>query len=321
MTNPIIIAFGCDEGYSKHVAVVMQSILANATTEERHEFHILTMNLSLDAENRLVEITTRKKATVRIHRVNAARLSGFPTVSLPLEAYLRLLLPDLLPEYEKILYLDADLIVMDSLSKLWDFPIGDSAIGGAIDSISIFKGDGILKHFKALQLPEHHIYFNSGVMLLNLEVLREMQLLEVVKEWVQKYPNLMPFSDQDVLNALFVGKVSYFDLRWNLQVPLIAPIKLGWKCSREHVQAVSDPAIVHYVTARKPWRKEFKLPYQSLYFEYLAQTPWKEESLNPVAFHLMWHRWREEIDWLHTLVMSKIRRLLGRRFILSNDSE
>jgi lipopolysaccharide biosynthesis glycosyltransferase len=321
MANPIVIAFGCDEGYSKHVAVVMQSILANATTEERHEFHILTMNLSLDAENRLLEIATRNNATVRVHRVNALSLLGFPTASLPLEAYLRLLLPDLLPEYEKILYLDADLIVMDSLSKLWDFQIGDSAIGAAIDSIAIFRGDAILQHFKALQLPEHHIYFNSGVMLLNLKVLREIQLLEVVKGWAQKYSNLMPHSDQDVLNALLPGKVSYFHLRWNLQAPLIAPIKLGWKCSKEHVKAVSDPAIIHYVTARKPWRKEFKLPYQSLYFKYLAQTPWKEEALNPIAFDLVWHRWREELDWLRTLVMSKIRRLLGRRFILSNDSE
>jgi lipopolysaccharide biosynthesis glycosyltransferase len=321
MPNPILIAFACDEAYSKHVAVVMQSILANAKIEERHEFHILTMNLSLDAENRLLEIATLSKATVRVHRVNPQRLAGFPTASLPLEAYLRLLLPDLLPEYEKILYLDADLIVMDSLSKLWDFPIGDSAIGAAIDSIAIFRGDVTLKHFKALQLPQQHIYFNSGVMLLNLKVLREIQLLEVVKKWAQKYSNLMRHSDQDVLNAILVGKVSYFDLRWNLQAPLIAPIKLGWKCSKEHVKAVSDPAILHYVTARKPWRKEFKLPYQSLYFKYLSQTPWKEEALNPIAFDLVWHRWREELDWLRKLVMSKIRRLLGRRFILSNDSE
>jgi lipopolysaccharide biosynthesis glycosyltransferase len=319
MSNPISIAFGCDEGYSKHVAVVIQSILANATTQDRHEFHILTMNLSSDAEKRLLEVTTRGKATLLVHRLSAKLLEGFPTASLPLEAYLRLLLPDLLPEYEKILYLDADLIVMDSLSKLWDFSIGDSAIGAAIDSIAIFRGNAILEHFKALQLPEQHVYFNSGVMLLNLKVLREIQLLEVVKAWAQKYPDLMPHSDQDVLNALLVGKVSYFDLRWNLQVPLIAPIKLGWKCSQEHVKAVSDPAIVHYVTARKPWRKEFKLPYQSLYFKYLAQTPWQEDTLTPIAFDLVWHRWREELDWMRKLLMSKLRSLIGRRFILSDD--
>ena len=319
MVNPIIIAFACDEGYSKHVAVVMQSILANATMADRHEFHILTMNLSLDAENRLVEIATRGKATVLVHRVDARLLGGFPTASLPLEAYLRLLLPDLLPEYEKILYLDADIIVMDSLSKLWDFSIGHTAIAAAIDTIAILKGSSILEHFKSLQLPDRHVYFNSGVLLLNLKSLREMQLLEVVKEWTQKYSHLMTYSDQDVLNIILAENVSYFDLRWNLQAPLIAPIRLGWKCSQEHENAVADPGIIHYVTTRKPWRKEFRLPYQSLYFKYLAQTPWKDDAIAPFTADIFWQRCQEELEWGRKLVMSKIRRLIGRRFILSDD--
>jgi lipopolysaccharide biosynthesis glycosyltransferase len=319
MVNPIVIAFACDEGYSKHVGVVMQSILANATMADRHEFHILTMNLSLDAENRLLEIATRGKATILVHRIDASLLAGFPTGSLPLETYLRLLLPDLLPEHEKILYLDADLIVMDSLSKLWNFSIGTNAIGATIDTIAILKGAAILDHLKALQLPEQHVYFNAGVLLLNLKVLRDLRLLEIVKEWTQRYLSLMINSDQDVLNAILAGSVSYFDLRWNLQAPLIAPIKLGWKCSTEHVKAVSDPGIIHYVSYRKPWRKEFKLPYQSLYFKYLAQTPWKDDEIDPFTADLVWQRCQEELEWRRKLVMSKIRRLIGRRFILSDD--
>jgi lipopolysaccharide biosynthesis glycosyltransferase len=320
MANPIVIAFACDEGYSKHVAVVMQSILVNAAIEDRHEFHILTMNLSSDAENRLLEIATRGNATVLVHRLKVERLAGFPTASLPLETYLRLLLPDLLPEYEKILYLDADLIVLDSLSNLWDFPIGDKAIAAAIDSITIFRGT-TLEHFKALQLSDEHSYFNAGVLLLNLEVLREMQLLEIVKKWTAEHADLMINSDQDVLNVILAGNVSYFHLRWNLQAPLIIPIKLGWKCSQEHEKAVADPGIIHYVSYRKPWRKEFKIPYQSLYFKYLAQTPWKEDALDPFTADLIWQRCLEELEWSHKLVMSKIRRLIGRRFILSNDTK
>lgn len=318
MTSPISIAFACDEGYSKHVAVVMQSILINAASEDRHEFHILTMNLSLDAENRLLEVATLGKATLHVHRLTAERLAGFPTASLPLETYLRLLLPDLLPEYDKILYLDADLLVLDSLSTLWSFPIGDKAVGAAIDTLTILKGTA-LKHFKALQLPDRHLYFNAGVLLLNLNLLREIQLLEIVKEWTAKHADLMINSDQDALNAILVGNVSYFHLRWNLQAPLIAPIQLGWKCSQEHVKAVSDPAIIHYVTNRKPWRKEYKLPYQSLYFKYLAQTPWKDDALAPFTADLFWQRCQEELEWGRKLVMSKIRRLIGRRFILSDD--
>ena len=320
MNDPILIAFSCDEGYSKHVAVVMHSILVNAAPEDRHEFHILTMNLSLENENRLSEIATRGKATIRVHRVDAERLKGFPVSSHPLEAYLRLLLPDLLPEYEKILYLDADLLVLDSLYKLWDFSLGDSAVGAALDSMTIFKGAG-LEYFKAARLPQEHLYFNSGVLLLNLKVLREIKLLETVKEWTAEHSALMVNSDQDVLNVILAGNISYFHLRWNLQVPLIAPIKLGWQCTQEHTTAVAAPAIIHYVTDRKPWRKEFKLPYQNLYFKYLVQTPWKEDALDPFTAELIWQRCLEELEWSHKLVMSKIRWLIGRRFILSDDAE
>ena len=321
MANPILIAFACDEGYAKHVAVVMQSILANATVTDRYEFHILTMDLSLNAESRLSEIASHSNATTIVHRVDPIRLAGFPTGSLPLETYLRLLLPEILPEYEKIIYLDADLIVMDSLAELWDCPIDDNAIAAAIDTITILRGEQILSHFKALHLPEEHVYFNAGVLLLNLKVLREIQLLEKVKTWVSKYADLMINSDQDVLNVVLAGRVKYFHLRWNLQAPLIAPIQLGWKCSKDHINAVSNPAIVHYVTNRKPWRKEFKLPYQSLYFKYLAQTPWQEDDLAPFTTDLIWQRCQEELEWSHKLVVSKIRRLLGRRFILSDDPE
>lgn len=320
MTNSISIAFACDEGYSKHVAVVMHSILVNAATEDRHEFHILTMNIGSEAENRLREIATHGKATIFVHRVDANRLIGFPVLSHPLEAYLRLLLPEILPDREKILYLDADLLVLGSLSNLWDFPIEQKAVAAAIDSMTIFKGSA-LEHFKALQLPAEHLYFNTGVLLLNLKVLREIKLLETVKEWAAEHSDLMIHSDQDVLNVILAGNISYFHLRWNLQVPLIAPIKLGWQCTQEHITAVSDPAIIHYVTYRKPWRKEFKLPYQNLYFKYLAQTPWKDEAPQPLTFDLAWNRFIEELDWSTKWIKSKLRSLIGRNFKLAEDNK
>jgi lipopolysaccharide biosynthesis glycosyltransferase len=311
MINPISIAFACDEDYSKHVAVVIQSILANAAMEDRHEFHILTMDLSSDAENRLLEIATRGNATLLIHQVDAKRLAGFPETRHTLNTYLRLLLPEILPDDDKILYLDADLMVFSSLQELWTFPIGANAVAAAIDSMAVLQGTA-LDHFKSLQLPKSHVYFNCGVLLLNLKILREIQLLEQVRTWTTEHSNLMVHGDQDVINVILSGKVAYFHLRWNLQVPLIDPVRFGWSFTQEQTDAVSNPAIIHYVTNRKSWLREFKLPYQSLYFKYLAQTPWKDEPLPPVTFDRFWQRGLEELDWIYKLGMSKVRKILGR---------
>jgi lipopolysaccharide biosynthesis glycosyltransferase len=315
MANPISIAFACDNGYAKHVAVVMQSIIVNSAPEDRHEFHVLTMGLTQESESRLLEIVTRGRATMHVHRLDVKRLTGFPETRHTLNTYLRLLLPEVLPEQEKIIYLDADLIVRGSLSQLWDFPIGNNAIAAAMDSMAILRGTTV-EHFKTLQLPESHLYFNAGVLLLNLKVLREIQLIDILKEWATEHSNLMIHGDQDVLNVILVGKVAYFHLRWNLQVPLIDAVQFGWRYTPEQAEAVADPIILHYVTVRKPWRREFKLPYQNLYFQYLAQTPWQAEELQPLTFALGWQRCREELSWAYTWARSKARQSIGRTPVL-----
>ena len=273
----ISIAFACDENYSKYVAVVMQSIFARAAARDRHEFHILSLNLSAYAQTRLLEVATGGNAALYVHRLTKDRVAGFPVTDLPLETYLRLCLPDLLPEHDRIIYLDADLLVLDSLSALWNHALEGKAIGAAIDTLSVLKGNA-LDHFKALQLPDRHSYFNAGVLLLDLKMLRELKLLERARLWAAEHSALMTYNDQDVLNVLLAGRVSYLELRWNLQVPLIDLFKLGYRCSPEHVDAVAAPGIIHYVTSRKPWRSEFKLPYQSLYFKYLAAIVDRDEQ-------------------------------------------
>lgn len=310
--SPITIAFACDDNYAQHVAVVMQSIFANAAPEDSHEFHILTMGLLPDTENRLQLVAANGGATITIHRISEDKLSSFPEQRQTLNAYLRLFLPEILPSHERILYLDADLVVFTSLSKLWQSSLNNSAIKAVPDSMTYFQGSA-MEHFRSLNLDSHsNFYFNSGVLLLNLAELREFRLLEMVLHWMVDNANLVFHSDQDALNALLVGKVGSLHPRWNLQVPLIDPVCFGWGCTQQQAEAVANPAIVHYVTGRKPWFRQYKLPYQELYFQYLAQTPWKDDPLPSYTFSHRLQRLGEELDYSYRWSRSEIRRLLGR---------
>jgi UDP-glucose:(glucosyl)LPS alpha-1,3-glucosyltransferase len=149
-------------------------------------------------------------------------------------------------------------------------------------------------------------------MLLNLEFLRKFQLLKKVLDWVPDNAHLMGHSDQDALNAILIDKVSYLHVAWNLQIPLLYPVRFGWGSTQELVEAATKPAIIHYVTGRKPWFRQYKLPYQDLYFQYLAQTPWKDDPLPPYTLHQRLQRLSEELDWCYKWSRSEVRRLLGR---------
>lgn len=309
--TPITIAFACDEKYAQHVAVVMKSIFAHAEPNDRHEFHILTMDLTSKSKERLEEVAIEGKGTLVFHKLDSKYLKGLPESRYTFNAYLRLFLPKIIDDLDKILYVDADIIVLDSLAELWNIPLKACPIAAAVDSIEYFR-ESSADYLRSLSLPAGHKYFNSGVLLLNLRVLREIGFTEKICAWMVDNLNLVTHPDQNGLNVLLGGQVTYLHPRWNLQVPLINPVRFGWGCTQQQAEAVANPAIVHYVTGRKPWFRQYKLPYQHLYFQYLAQTPWKEDPLPSYTFSHRLQCLGEELDYSYKWSRSEIRRLLGR---------
>jgi lipopolysaccharide biosynthesis glycosyltransferase len=308
-SSPIQIAFACDEGYARHVAVVMRSILANANADARHEF--LTMGLSDESELRLAIVASGGGASLQVHRVDKHRLDGFPENQHTLNAYLRLLLPELLPATSRILYLDADLLVFLPLNELWNVDLSDAMAAAAIDASYLFGGTS-LDHFVHIGLAPPQRYFNSGVLLINLDASREADVFARIRAWAHDHSDLMMHSDQDALNVVLAGEVMPLHLRWNLQVPLIDPVKYGWGCTLEMAEAVANPGIVHYTGTAKPWRGEFPLLHQSLYFQYLAETPWANDPLPEFGIHQRMQRLGRQLDACYKWTRSELRRALGR---------
>ena len=312
MSSPIQIAFACDDGYARHVAVVMRSILSNADPESRHEFHVLSMGLSGESESRLRQVAEGSGiSTLSLYQVERERLNGFPESRHTLNAYLRLLLPELLPTTSKVLYLDADLLVFSSLESVWETDLTDMIVAMATDASYLFGG-AALPHFARLGLKNGERYFNSGVILINLDAWRKSDAAAHICSWIMNHHHVIKYPDQDALNVVLAGKVAEIHLRWNLQVPLIDPVKYGWGCTREMAEAVVDPAIVHFVTNRKPWLREYPLPYQDLYLRYLAETPWGEEKPQPLSLRQRSVRMARQAGNGYRWARSTVRGVLGR---------
>ena len=196
-------------------------------------------------------------------------------------AYYRLFVGSIFKNYDKILYLDCDLVIRKDLSELYNLDIGDNVCAAAINlGMTYFNKSSLLYNevkdymSNVLKIGNLDCYFNSGVMVFNLKLLRdenyEPELIRVAKI------NNKYMHDQNVLNAVFKDKYYELPLKWNYQwhVPYKYPDYRDQmkEKSKEYDNARFDPSIVHYLTPTKPWSScnwEFK----DLFWSYAQQSP------------------------------------------------
>ena len=172
--------------------------------------------------------------------------------------YWRLFLPDYLPDLERVLYLDCDLIVRHDVTDLWRTELGDHFIAAARDPI----GHDVV----SLAQDCGGDYFNAGVMLINLAQWRKerlgQQALDSARDFAAKnYPH--QFHDQSPLNKAIRGRWVVVSPSWNYHEDVnLNPVYFHLdKNELAHIKA--DPAIYHFRTNKKPWLPDF--PQNSLY--------------------------------------------------------
>lgn len=194
---------------------------------------------------------------------------------LTVEAYFRLFIPELLSEYHKAIYLDGDMICCGNIAELFDINL-DGYLLAAVQDVAIawYHSKKEIKHFNifhqgllGLKNPEE--YFNSGMLVFNIDLFRKTTstdaLLELAasREW--------QVHDQDVLNYAAEGKTLILPLYWNFMYNrrakyLPAPLK------QKYDEAAKKPKIIHYINI-KPWEHEVFFSYFELFWKYATRTP------------------------------------------------
>lgn len=193
-------------------------------------------------------------------------------------AWYRILLPNILPDLNRVLYLDSDLLILKSLRPLWEYDLGQNACLAAVTQPTL---PSMLPRLQStLGLPDAKSYFNSGVMVLDLDRIRQGNFIDEVLAFIDERRGPMPWADQDPLNAVLHERCVALAPRWNAMTPIYhhSARKLPFTL-QEVREAKSDPAIVHFIGPFKPWHYRTRHPYRKRYFEYLALTPWKDKAL------------------------------------------
>ena len=214
----------------------------------------------------------------------------------PLPAYYRLLLPQILPDdVKKVIYLDIDVIVLHDLGELWDVDLGNYPFLAVQEPdgpyvIECFKRfNPHLKHldFDKFGVTREHKYFNSGVMVINLERWRQDGVMEKALNFLDSYSPR--FADQDVLNVILAGQWGTLDPRWN-QTPAFYRKHENNPYSAQVVdQVVRDPFIVHFTGRAKPWGFESSHPRADLFSHYCHETAWAWTLRRNYWWHVAQH--------------------------------
>lgn len=252
----------CDDKYITPCLVCLTSIFEN--TREPISAYILTLKLSDVNVNKLESLALRYKQSLKCITIDDRILQKLKkTQRFPLSIYLRYFLPYVITD-SKALYLDCDIIVNDSLFALWNIDITNYACGVVED----FSSDDVFVHNR---IRTDAPYFNSGVLLMNLDYWRKNDVTNKLIETVEKYPDMCFYPDQDALNILLEGKVFFLDYRYNFQncgYYDLSYIPLHFSKHKKLIQAKQSPIIIHFSGQLKPWHYECDHPMCQEFFKY-----------------------------------------------------
>lgn len=268
------IALCTDEKYSYPCGVCITSILEN-NKEEECNFYVLTTGLKPKTCQKFKYIENKYKQKIEIIKIPDQTLNSLKASDrFPSSIYFRFLLPEIL-DCDKVLYLDCDIIVTANLSGLWNTDIKEYACAAVEDQAS---DDITLKN----RVGIYEDYFNSGVLLMNLDYWRKNNIASALVDFIYENPSICEFPDQDALNIVLQGKVLFLEYQYNYQEIFYWDKSRLYLHKKKWSKLLPEnilPTIIHYSTSSKPWYKGCTHPLKDEFFKYKKASPWKKERI------------------------------------------
>jgi lipopolysaccharide biosynthesis glycosyltransferase len=264
----INICFGINDAYCQHCGVTIASILYNSNPEDDYTIYIITDYLSEENRQHLNNLKLIREFNLEILIVSNEDYEDLNIGNnLGPSAFFRFKAFDLI-KTDKVLYLDCDLVVRKDIAELYNTKIEDGYYCIGIEDIIAPQ----MK--KKLELSPTTLYINSGVMLINLDYCRKCNVYEMICDFIDS-PWERKWQDQEIVNHLFQDKIQGVDIKWNCMYGYV-----NYYEDRQHYEEnAKDPAIVHYITHRKPWVPGEFCHLKSDYFKYLRITSWFQDFM------------------------------------------
>lgn len=270
----IRVAVASDDAYLPWTATLIRSVLDEHPAADVR-FHVLAPTETAGI-GRLRTWVEDLGGSLEVHELDITSFGGLPSVGrFGRIVWSRFLLPELLPRESSVLYLDADTLVVSSLEDLWttqmDEPVG--AVANVVEP-------SLHAHVRSLGIEDVRRFFNSGVLLMNLD-----QMRDVLAELPRRISGLerLRWPDQDALNVLYADRWKELHPRWNAMSSLWT-----WRAWADDTfgagraeEARTSPSILHFEgpSISKPWHYLCAHPFAKRYRMTLSRTPWADVPL------------------------------------------
>lgn len=270
INKEIPIFFATDDNYVPCMVVSMQSLIETASIKNRYVIHIL--NRGLTEENRKI-IKNMERSNIRISFVNVnnkvksilAQLTEQLRDYYSPSIYYRLFIATLFPKYKKAIYLDGDITILRDIADMYNKDLKNNLVGAVVDEV-VSHSEVFCEHMEKGLGVDSSKYFNSGVLLMNLEAFRKEKIEQKFIYLLKNYPFSPLCPDQDYLNFLCQGKVLFMEKGWD-KMPI-----------EDETFDENDLYLVHYNMFQKPWRY-YDVLFDKYFWDVAKRTPFYDYML------------------------------------------
>ncbi|MDY6378129.1 MAG: glycosyltransferase family 8 protein [Bacteroidales bacterium] len=280
MNKKINILCATDDKYVPWCGIMLTSVLENNPADVE-AVYIMTAGLERKNVAAFESLADKYKVSVNLVQVSSEDMTDFSVrddCPITIATWLRLLAAKVLPpEVEKILYLDCDIIVNGSLKELFEMDMEGYAVAAVPDE-SCHNDE----YYQRLEIPRDSLYFNAGVLLMNLKHWRETNVLKRCLAFIRSSAEKLYLYDQDVLNKVLYQEKKWISFTYNFQNGFLWSWQLGFY-SEEQQEAIrkdmNNPVVIHYSGPAKPWQKMCYNPYVPFFLHYRGISLWKDAPL------------------------------------------
>ena len=263
INQEIPIFFSSDDNYVPYLAVAIHSLEEHSNKDKTYRIIILTSSMneenrkelkSLETKNVKIDFEDISKSLSKIDKELTLRLRDYYSTAI----FYRLFIPNLFPYYEKAIYLDADMVILDDVAKLFEMEMEDNLLIATTDMV-VNTSESFCRYSKVALGLEPKKYINSGMLVMNLREMRKEKIEQKFIYLLLKYNMEVIAPDQDYLNLLCKDRIKYIEESWDKMPDF----------GKDY--DVKDLHIIHYNMMRKPWHYK-EVPYSDVFWKYAEKT-------------------------------------------------
>ena len=276
--SKIHICMATDDTYAPYAGVMISSVLKHLSSSYQLVVHVLDGGISEINKSYMEKLKQSRNFEICYYPMNDMEFSHCPLTYLSIATYYRLKIGEILSDIKRVIYLDCDMVAKGDISEIWNFDLNDKILGAVEDPLSA-------KNMQRLGIEPTYIYFNAGLLLIDLEKWRKEKTQEKLCAALKEHQNKLRHQDQDLLNLVLCQDDCALPLRFNSQY---FPYGYGNAKKQEYLSSLTNPLVIHYIMADKPWKCGSVVFRRRDYIAAFKNTPWYLEHKVKFALKQLW---------------------------------